>query len=292
MLGLPGLLRPGGGQLPTAVEYARFRRPTLTLIALGVYDVIDAAMKGDAAWIPDDVSFRMNYASALTPFGRVPGTIVVCTLPDPADTAFFTPLAAAPRVLKADVDVLGAMFGLAEGDNLTPAGLVEAGCRVISRTSGPLPEGCIVRAPVLARITERVASLNAQIRALAQEQHAAIVLDLHRAVRAEIRRDGVAVGDRRLTADYLGGIYSLNGVSPGATGHGVIANEMLRVLNEACATTFAPIDLSTLLAADPVAPASGCSRPARSGRCSDLAAAPPRLRRAADAPEPPSPPAR
>jgi hypothetical protein len=250
VLGLPGLLLPGTAQSPTAVEYALFRRPTLTLVALGGFDVIDAAMKGDPAWIPDAVTFRMNYASVLTPFGRGTGTLVVCTLPDPSDMAWFTPFAAAPRVLKADGDVLAAAFGLHESDNLTPAGLVEAGCRLIAKTSGPLPAGSVVRTPVLTRISERVASLNAQIRALAVE-HDAIVLDLH-ALFARVRRDGVTIGDRRLTADYLGGFYSLNGVSPGATGHGVIANEMLRVLNENCGAALAPIDLGGLLAVDPV----------------------------------------
>ncbi|HEY1909770.1 MAG TPA: hypothetical protein VGG73_02510 [Vicinamibacterales bacterium] len=250
VLGLPGLLLPGTAQSPTAVEYALFRRPTLTLVGLGCFDVIDAAMKGDPSWIPDAVSFRMNYASVLTPFGRGTGTLVVCTLPDPSDTALFTPFAAAPRVLKADCDVLAASFGLHETDNLTPAGLIEAGCRLIAKTPGRLPEGSVVRAPVLARISERVASLNLQIRALAQE-HNAIVLDLH-ALFARVKRDGVTVGGRRLTADYLGGFYSLNGVYPGATGHGVIANEMLRVLNENCGASLAPIDLSDLLAVDPV----------------------------------------
>ncbi len=86
----------------------------------------------------------------------------------------------------------------------------------------------MVPASVVARISERVASLNSQIRALAQEQDA-LVLDLH-ALFARVKREGVTVGDQRLTADYLGGFYSLNGVYPGATGHGVIANELLRVL--------------------------------------------------------------
>ncbi len=250
VLGLPGLLMPGNTLLPTAVEYALFRRPTLALIALGYHDVIDAAMKGDAAWIPDDVSFRMNYDSVLAPFGRVPATIVASTLPDPADTALFTPVSAAARVVKAEAAVLSALFGLDETDSLTPSGLIEIACRLMTRTSGALPEGSVVPASVVARIGERVASLNQQIRALAQEQDA-LVLDLH-ALFARVKREGVTVGDRRLTTDYLGGFYSLNGVYPGATGHGVIANELLRVLNTACGTSYLPIDLGEVIAADPV----------------------------------------
>jgi hypothetical protein len=249
VLGVPGLLMPGNVQLPTAVEYALFRQPTLMLIALGYFDVLDAALKGDPSWVPDDVSFRMNYESVLAPFGRSRGTIVVSTIPDPADTALFTPMAAASRVVKADAAALAMLCGLVESDNLTPQGLVEAGCRVITTRPGRLPEGSVVPSSVIARISERTASLNAQIHALANE-HGALVLDLH-AVFAKMKREGITVGDRRLTADYLGGIYSLNGVYPGATGHGVIANELLQVLNNASGTSYLPIKLQSLAAADP-----------------------------------------
>jgi hypothetical protein len=251
ILGLPGLLMPGDAQLPTAAEYALFRRPTLTLIALGYHDIIDAALKGDPSWVPDDVSFRMNYGNVLMPFARVPGMVIACTIPDPVDTALFTPVAAAARVVKADPAVLAMLCGLNELDYLTPTGLVEAGCRLITRTPGSLPEGSVVTASVVARLSERTSSLNRQIRALAEEQGAQI-LDLHRLF-ARVKRDGVTVGERHLTADYMGGLFSLNGVYPGATGHGVIANELLDVLNTAEQTSHAPIKLEALMAADPVA---------------------------------------
>jgi hypothetical protein len=61
------------------------------------------------------------------------------------------------------------------------------------------------------------------------------------------------VGSRRLTADYLGGFYSLDGVHPGATGHAVIANEILELLNRTYGRSFPPIDLQAVLPADPVA---------------------------------------
>lgn len=250
ILGLPGLLMPGNAEMPTAVEYALFRQPTLMLVALGCHDVIDAAIKGDPAWIPDPVSFRMNYGSVLSPFTRVPGTVIASTIPNPADTALYTPVSTAARVVKAEPEVLAMLFGLEPDDCLTPAGLIEVGCRLITRHSSRLPEGCVVPAAVVARIAERVEALNAQIRALANEQ-GALLLDL-RALFARMKAEGVRVGDRTLTSDYMGGIFSLNGVYPGATGHGVIANETLRLLNARCGTSYLPVDLTELAASDPV----------------------------------------
>ena len=229
ILGLPGLLLPGTQTTPTLAEYALFRQPTLLLVSLGIFDVVDAAIKGDPAWIPDDVTFRLNYTSVLAPFGRVPAILIASTIPDPADTALFTRVADAARVVMADAGALSALFGLHEQDYLTPTGLVEVGCGVITQTGGRLSEGSVIPASVVARISERTAALNAQIRAVAEEQ-GALVLDLH-ALCARVKREGVQAGNRRLTADYLGGFYSLNGVSPGAAGHGVIANELLGLLH-------------------------------------------------------------
>ena len=250
ILGMPGLLVPGTQTMPTLVEYGLFQQPTLLLVALGMFDIVDAALKGDPAWIPDDVSFRLNYASVLSPFGRVPATVVASTIPDPADTAVFTRVADSARVVKADAAVLSALFGLREQEYLTPKGLVEVGCHVITRTAARLPEGAVVPASVVARISERTASLNAQIRAVAREQ-GALVLDLH-ALFAELKREGVTVGGRRLTTDYLGGLYSLNGVSPGAAGHGLIANGLITLLNMSCGKSYAPVDLAELVELDPV----------------------------------------
>src|SRR5262249_33787071 len=159
----------GGNQpMPTQVEYATAIRPTLALVALGYYDALDAAFRGDPAWIPDEVSFRMNYANLLMPFGRMQTSVIVCTIPAPADTAVFTAVSDAARVVKAEGPVITMLFGLAPGDCLTPTGLVELGNRLMTRTPSPLPDGSVVSAAAVARISERVGSLNAQVRALAQ----------------------------------------------------------------------------------------------------------------------------
>lgn len=251
ILGLPALVTSVSQPLPTQVEYAASIRPTLALVALGYHDVVDAAVRGDASWVPDEVSFRMNYASVLMPFGRMGTDIIVCTIPDPAHTAFFTRVSNAGRVVKAGEATTGALFGLRPDDCLTPTGLVELSCRLIARTRSPLPEGAVVPSATVMRITERVASLNRQIRAVAQE-HGAVLFDLH-AVFDRWTRDGLTAGGRRLTRDYLGGIFSLNGVYPGAVGHGAIANALVETLNAACDTSFGGVDLEALAAFDPVA---------------------------------------
>ncbi|HEX4567247.1 MAG TPA: hypothetical protein VH138_11485 [Vicinamibacterales bacterium] len=251
ILGLPGLALGGNQPLPTQMEYAAFIHPTLALVALGYYDVLDAALRGDASWVPDDVSFRMNYASLLMPFGRMQTTMILCTIPDPADTALFTSVSSAPRLVKAEPAVLTTLFGLRPDECLTPKGLVELSYRLIARTPSPLPDGSVVPSATIARISERVASINRQIRAVAQE-HDAVLFDLH-GVFDRWKRDGLSAGGTRLTRDYLGGIFSLNGAYPGAVGHGAIANALVETINTTFGTSFSAVDLDELAAFDPVA---------------------------------------
>jgi hypothetical protein len=271
VLGLPGLALGGHQPLPTQVEYAASLRPTLAIVALGYFDALDAAFRGDPAWVPDEVSFRLNYDNALMPFARLQTTVVTCTIPDPADTAFFTPVREAARVVKAEPAVLGMLFGLAPDDCLTPTGLFEVGCRLIARTPAPLPEGSVVSGAAVARISARVASLNGQIRAVARERDA-VLFDLH-GVFATLKREGASVGAKHLSADYLGGLFSLNGVYLGAVGHGLVANALLEALNAAFGSSYAPVNLEELASFDPVAAYRAAEGPAVT--MADLAATPP-----------------
>lgn len=295
VLGLPGLMM-GGQPLPTAVEYAAFLQPTLALVALGYFDVLDAAFKADAAAAPDAATFRAAYETVLTSFVGAKTTVITCTIPDPADTAYFTPVSAAARVLKAEPEVVCMAFGLAPSDCLTPTGLFEAGCRLITRTPGPLPPGLVVPAEVVARISERASALNSEIRALS-DLHGALVFDLH-GLTASLKRKGAVVGHRQLSADYLGGIYSLNGVYPGAVGHGLIANALLDLLNAVFGTGFGAVDFDALAKIDPVVGYQAAPGPTVTpADLAAMAAAPPKpaaakRTRAAAAPPPAAKPSR
>ena len=65
------------------------------------------------------------------------------------------------------------------------------------------------------------------------------------------RASGVVAGSQFLTADYLGGFFSLDGYYPGETGNAVIANEILNLINSTYGTSYLPISLAAVAAADP-----------------------------------------
>ena len=90
LLGYPALIAGVNKPLWSPVEYATLMNPTLIVVELGYSDVLEAAVTDNPAKLPDVATFRANMDTLLQ---RLKGTfaeMVVLTIPDPTDTAFFT----------------------------------------------------------------------------------------------------------------------------------------------------------------------------------------------------------
>jgi hypothetical protein len=257
ILGMPGLVGRSEG-LPTALEYAVARRPTFAIVALGYTEALEAAAHADARLIPDAEAFRADYAKVLEALADAGCEVLVMTVPDPMDTAHFSSLVSAARVVKLPPEVLEREYGVRANDRITVDGLTEIGYQIMGKRAASLPAGGVLRGPIAAEISSRVQALNAALTSLAAEQ-GALVYDLCGLFR-RIRKQGVDIGTRTLTADFLGGFYSLNGYYPGKTGQALIANELLALVNQTYGTAFEPIDLAATALTDAVAmyqPADG-----------------------------------
>jgi hypothetical protein len=263
ILGLPRLLERGSGKFPTQLERALERRPTFALVALGYTEAIEAALAGDPGRLPSAGSLRKDYGRLLKSLREAGAEILVLNVPDPFDTACLSSIEAAAGVVKAAPQVLLDRYGLNGADWITVRGLVEIGYQLLSQEVRPLPEGAVVKGGAASRIRERIRELNGELAGLARE-HRASLLDLH-ALWRSVRSQGVNAGSRQLTAGFLGGFYSLNGYYPGKTGHALIANEALQLLNQTYGAEFPLIDLFGVAATDPVVqyqPAEGPDRSA------------------------------
>jgi len=248
-LGYPALILGKDVAVWTQLEYAQQMQPTLVLIELGYFDVLDAAVKGDPSLLPDVTAFQTNYSQVLSAMTATFANVIVTTIPNPLDTAYFTSLPAATRLVGAPASVLAQLYRLQPNDLLTVPGLTAVGGQIFSRSIRPLPPGSVLSSSVASQIGGRVAALNTAITSLAQ-QKGAIVYDLN-AFFARLKNQGLTLGTRTLTADFLGGIYSLDGYYPGRTVHALIANDILTLLNRTFGTSFQPVDAAALLPGDP-----------------------------------------
>jgi len=207
------------GPLPTQLEYALQRRPSLAIIELGYYDVLKAAVKGNPNLLPNVGSFRSDYRQLLSSLKKSGSELLVLTVPDPMDTAYFSTVEMAAKILKVEASVLQSIYNLSGEDFITVNGLTEIGFQFFAKAIKPLPNGSVLGAEVANQVRRRVQELNVEITALARER-AVLVYDLQ-AFFQRIAIDGISVGSKRLTGEFLGGVYSLNGYYPGETCHRV-----------------------------------------------------------------------
>jgi hypothetical protein len=251
ILGLIPIAYGQDGQLSTQLEGAVNLKPTFTIVELGYYEALEAAVKGDPGKLPNINSFRSDYVRILSALRECGSESLVLTVPDPFDTAHFSSLTLAAKILKVEPTFLFTQYGLKPDDLVTPRGLNEIGFQLFGKQMDALPDGCVMSAVVGAEITNRINELNVALVAAAQEC-GALVYDL-RAFFHRLKNEGLIVGSTKVSAEYLGGFYALNGYYPGATGQALIANEILHELNAAFGSDFPPVDLQAVIQTDPVA---------------------------------------
>ena len=112
-----------------------------------------------------------------------------------------------------------------------------------------MPAGSTLSAATAADITSRVNALNAQIVNVAKA-NGAVVYDLN-AFLHKVKIAGVPAGTGTVNGDYFGGFYSMDAIYPGATGHALIANDIVTFLNQTYHRSFPLVDVKAIAAADP-----------------------------------------
>jgi len=248
ILGFPQLLLDNV-QLWTQFEYAKNMFPTVALVELGYYEALDAAVNGDPSRMPDPKTFGATYSSILAGLRAQQAEVIATTIPNPLDTAYFNSLTAAAAVTPTSPAVLSQLFSIQPQDYVTRNGILAIGGEFLEGALHPLPPGSVLSAAAGADLTARVNALNAQI-VSAANANGAVLYDLN-AFLHKIKLLGVTVSGSAVTANFPGGFYSLDAVYPSATGHALIANDILSFLNQTYQRSFPMINVSNVAANDP-----------------------------------------
>jgi hypothetical protein len=248
ILGFPQLILNNVPQW-TQLEYATALRPTVVLVELGYYEALNAAVKGDPSLIPSAADFGSAYGKVLSELRSTQAQVVVMTIPNPIDTAYFNSVAAAAGVAQSSSSVLTSSFGLNPQDYVTRNGIEAISGILLSGGENTLPAGSTLTVSTATAISNGVSALNAQI-VNAAKANGAVVYDLN-ALLHRVKIAGAAVGASTVNGDYLGGFYSFDGVYPSATGHALIANDLLSFLNQTYRQSFEAVNVAPIAAADP-----------------------------------------
>jgi phospholipase/lecithinase/hemolysin len=253
ILGLPGcLLTPP--ILKTQIEWAESLQPTTIIVWIGNNDVLGAALTADATLLTPAPIFKTAYAQLMQRLAATGATLVVGNLPDVTVIPFLTP---APRLLAElsaatgyPAAVLGAILGIGDGDFVIPDAFQLIPGILAASVTGPLPAHVVLDAGEVAIIRAATAEYNTFI----AEQAAAagaVVVDIH-ALLDRARDEGVKVGPRRLTTQFLGGLFSLDGIHPTDTGYAVIARAFIEALNRQAHADIPPVNVRQVMRHDPL----------------------------------------
>jgi phospholipase/lecithinase/hemolysin len=247
VLGAPGLF---AGISRSQVEWAEALVPTTIFVWLGNNDALTPATHGDASLLTPVSDFAAAYAEVMNRMAATGATLVVANIPDVASIAFLTPAEQVAAAVGAPLSAIGPVLGIGPGDFVTGDAFSQIQAILTGAIAGPLPANLILDAAEVASIRSAVADYNAIIAANAQS-HGAALVDIH-ALMAELLAGGFVSGGQRLTLDFLGGLFSLDGVHPTNTGYALVANKFIQALNTQFAAGIPPVSVQQIKNSDPL----------------------------------------
>src|SRR5262249_16164025 len=146
--------------------------------------------------------------------------------------------------------VIGPPLGIGAGDFVLPDAVPLIGPILAGQAQGPLPANLILDASEVALIQDAVAGVNRVHGKDAKDHGARGGGGAHAPEKSQ--QGGLVVGHYRLTTEFLGGLFSLDGIHPTNTGYAILANEFIETLNIRFNTRIAKVDEGEVLRTDPL----------------------------------------
>ena len=247
VLGLPGLL---GGVSKSQVEWAEALNPSAILVWLGNNDALGATIAADPSFLTPVSEFQSAFTQVMDRLAATDAKLVVANIPDVTLLPYLTPAENVAEIVGLPISIIGPILGIQDGDFVTPDAVPLIPVIMGNPTLGPLPGSVVLTAAEVAQIRAAVAAYNEVIASQAQAKGAALV-DIH-ALLDRIHTRGFVTMGQRLTTDYLGGIFSLDGIHSTNTGAAVVANEFIHAMNTRFAAGISPIAIEQIAIDDPL----------------------------------------
>lgn len=263
----------------TPVNYVLKENPTILAVMIGNNDILGAAIYANIALKTPAVSFEAMYEEMVDKLAADANrTVVVSTIPDVANIPFLVPV----RKIFPETITYPAFnedkteYKLQSSDfiTLTGAKKIQSSTALTKcpNTSSPSYQcvGDILTQDEINEISNHTKVFNAAIRRIASQHDNVAVMNfdtlfenLQHGNMAVVpskkhfflvnQGNGIIVEGKHYTLAYDGGLISKDGIHPTKLGHGVIANEMIKTLNENFAAGIQPIDLGPIAAEDALA---------------------------------------
>lgn len=256
------------------VEQAILLAPDTIIVELGSNDILQVVTSSQlASFTPQQAqtlitNFSGSYATLLNALALTHATLIIANIPDVIESAYFMPLAELAADEDIDPGLLASELGIGANDFVTISAIPAVEAILTNSLQGPLSSACpaslapcVVTAEQASLIREVICTLNGII-AMQAAAHGGVVVDLFSLVDSSYLY-GYQVGDVTLTANYLGGLFSMDGLHPTNTGYAIMANEFIREVNASFGANIPLADVEQIASCDPLVLShpSACSTP-------------------------------
>ena len=240
---------PGQSQIDVAVSL----EPTTIVLWLGSNDTLWAMIGANPAFITDQDAFEAAFDEVITRLANTGATMLVGNIPNVNVVPFVTPAEEVLETLARDTGLpellLSAILQIFPGDLVTLPGLGLIGEALAAQT--PLPHNVVLTAAEAEMIEAATDAFNGYIQAwvdaLRADGYPVALVDTS-AVLDFVDSNGFVVGGRRLTTDFLGGLFTLDGIHPTNTAHAALANVFIDVLNTEFNAGIRPLSVGNIIA--------------------------------------------
>ena len=148
---------------------------------------------------------------------------------------------------------ISAILGITDGDYVNATGLAEVQTDLqnlaASKPTTPLDDAGVLTAAEVTQVQAQVNAYNSVIAA----QVAAVggtLVDVNALFTS--LKTGITINGYTATTNFLGGLFSLDGIHPTNTGYVLLANKFIDAMNSSLGNSIPDVDVATVAASDPL----------------------------------------
>jgi hypothetical protein len=212
-------------------------KPQTILASVGNNDALQSLTSGTNP--TDPLTFTLSYAVFLTSLSTTHAKIVVANVPDVTSLPFLVPVPA---------------FQAQCPSSPLPAGTTSADY-VVPNIEAPVFGGlCNTYAVRKASLINQTRNAIQTYNAIIKEQASifgAVVVDVN-GLLGKLAQTGITINGDHLTTQFLGGLFSLDGIHPTNTGYAILANLYIDTMNAKLGTAIPEVNVATVEKNDPL----------------------------------------
>jgi len=254
VLGFPGLAE---GKDYTQLQWAAQLSPTTLFLWIGSNDALVAADTGMPSSMTPVTQFTTEFTQLMQALqSKTTANLIVGNVPDitlvPYLTSGTTILAEFSQSSGIPAAQLSATLGIQDADLVNPNGVTQIEAILGGKQAGPVSDSGYLSPTEIAAVQQTIQQYNTAIAA----QVAAVggtLVDINTAF-TQLHTSPPTINGTVATFNFLGGIFSLDGVHPTNTGYALLANIFIDRMNTALSTKIPDVNVSAIATTDPLFP--------------------------------------